>query len=902
MSLSLALNNALSGLNVSQRSLAVLSNNVANANTEGYSRQVVEVSPQVAGRQGSGVRIEQIVRRIDSYLNRATQEQSTQVGQASTVSEYMSRIQVMMGQPGGTNSLDEYMNSFFNVLQSLAETPELSSFRSQAVNAGTILARELSTLAGSLEDLRYEADQNLQNELKVLNTEILRLQETNLSIYRAEAMGEPTASFLDQRDVLIKSISSYVDVKVNYQENGEAYVYTAAGLTLLESRASQFIYNGANSITTFTGDGTLGAITLDTLDERGQFINRPVEVVSSGVNKDITTVLRSGKLKGLLDVRDREIPDMLAQLDQIASRLRDEINAIHNKGSGVPAATSLTGDRAVGYDEGLEWSGTVRIAALRTDGSAPDARYGSSDGGFPALDLDLDALRSEYGDLLTVETIMNEINAHFAPRNNAVIENMQNVQLAALSNTVPDTGNTFNFDFELENISDSASNFWVTDLQVLDAGGGTIDTQNLAAANQVTLNAAGTFLTTAGSNVVTVNATGHGYSAGDVVYMNNVTGPVDGIPASEFNGRAFRITNVTANSYDIEVVTPAGTGTTVNMAGVTSLDADARQIAGSKSRTGDGGFTVDLSGNPTSAYYTVRANVMVEDDNGNLTATTVEYRVNGNATDTINERYEARAVGAGGTLETPTSQRALIKAQLVDADGNIALPGEEGFLQIVGQPVPGQPGETYTIVIDDLTSKELGRPNDPNPVAGSGWGMSHFFGLNNFFVSNEPSRTGDTVDGSALAMQVRQDILDNPNLISTGTLSRTPSTPVSGEYPDWSYERTAGANSVAQMMAKLGIDQLEFKAAGGLPDTVKSFNGYASEVLGYAAATAVTAESRYSDQLALLEGFESRVDSVSGVNIDEEMANTIIFQNAYSASSQVIRTVKELFDTLMASF
>lgn len=902
MSLSLALNNALTGLNVSQRSLAVLSNNVANANTEGYSRQVVEVSPQVAGRQGSGVRIEQIVRRIDSYLNRATQEQTTQVGQASTVSEYMSRIQVMMGQPGGSNSLDEYMNSFFNVLQSLAETPELSSFRSQAVNAGTILAREMSTLAAGLEDLRYEADQNLQNELKTLNTEILRLQETNLSIYRAEAMGEPTASFLDQRDMLIKSISSYVDVKVNYQENGEAYVYTSAGVTLLESRASQFIYNGANSITTFTGDGSLGAITVDTLDERGEFINRPVEVVSSGVNKDITTILRSGKLKGLLDVRDREIPDMLAQLDQIASRLRDEINAIHNKGSGIPAATTLTGDRAVGYDEGLEWTGSVRIAALRSDGSAPNGRYDNVDGGFPALDLDLDALRSEYGDLLTVETIMNEINSHFAPRNNAVIENLQNVQLAALSNTVPDTGNTFNFDFELENISDTASNFWVTDLQVLDSGGATIDTQNLAAANTVTADAAGTFLTTAGSNVVTVNSAGHGYSAGDVVYMTNVTGPVDGIPASEFNGKAFRITNVTANSYDIEVVTPAGTGTTVNMAGVTSLDADARQTAGSKSRTGDGGFTVDLSGNPASAFYTVRANVMVEDDNGNLTATTVEYRVGGNETDTINERYEARAVGAGGTLETPTSQRALVKAQLVNAEGNVALPGEEGFLQIVGQPVPGQPGETYTIVFDDLTSQELGRPNDPNPVAGSGWGMSHFFGLNNFFVSNAPTRTGDSVEGSALAMQVRQDILDNPNLISTGTLSRTPSTPVSGEYPDWSYERTAGANSVAQAMAKLGIDQLQFKAAGGLPDTVKSFNGYASEVLGYAAATAATAEGRYTDQLALLEGFESRVDSVSGVNIDEEMANTIIFQNAYSASSQVIRTVKELFDTLMASF
>lgn len=901
MSLTLALNNALSGLNVSQRSLAVLSNNVANANTPGYSRQVADLSPQVVGGQGAGVRIEQIVRKIDAYLNRATQEQSSKVGQAETVNEFMSRIQVMMGEPGGSNSLDEYIENFFNIIQSLAETPELSSFRSQAVNAGAILAREMSTLAEGLEDLRYQADQDISSELANLNTEIMRLRQVNISIYRAEAMGDSTAGFLDQRDQLIKSISGYVDVKTNIQENGEAYLYTTAGVPLLESRASQFQYNGVGSLTTFTTDSMLSPITIDTVDDAGNFIGRPVEVVSGGTNQDITTVLRSGKIKGLLDVRDREIPDMLDQLDQIASKLRDELNALHNSGSGIPVAQSLTGDRLVGYDEALEWTGSLRIAALKTDGTSPDSRYGNTESGYPALDLDLDALRSEYGDLLTVETIMKEINEHFQPQNNAVIGNMQNVELAAMSNVIPDTGNTFNFDFELSNISETASNFWVTDLEVLDDTNTTIDTQNLDAANAVPANAVGTFTTVAGSNVVTVNATGHGFSEGDVVYLNGVTAPVDGIPPAEFNGKAFRITNVTANSYDIEVITEAGTGTTVTDAGVSGLAADASQPAGQKSRTGGSGFTADLSGNPASAYYTVRATVMVEDDEGNLVATTVDYRVDNNADDTINTRYDARAVGAGGELIAPDAQRALVEARLVNAEGNIAKPGEEGYLQIVGLSDPsGTTGQVYGVAIDDLNSQELGRPNDPTPVEGSGRGLSHFFGLNNFFVSNDPIKTGDSVAGSALALQVRQDIIDNPNLISMGSLTQTPT--AAGQLTDYSYERTSGDNSVVQLMARLGLDQLTFEASGGLPTTVKSFNGYASEILGFVAAEAAGAEGKLTDEQALLEGFEARVDSVSGVNIDEEMANTIIFQNAYSASSQVIRTVKELFDTLLSSF
>lgn len=902
MSLTLALNNALSGINVSQKSLGVLSNNVANANTPGYSRQVAELSPQLAGSQGSGVRVEQIVRKIDTYLTRATQEQTSNVGSADTISEYMSRIQVMMGKPGANNSLDAYVENFFNIMQSLAETPELSSFRSQAVNSGVILARELSTLAGGIEDLRYEADQELQTTLKNANTEIQRLHEVNLSIYRAAAMGESTAGFLDQRDILLRKISSYVDIKVNEQKTGEVYVYTSSGVPLLENNPSQFRYNGVSSLTTFTGDGTLPPITVDALDSGGNFVGRPVEVVSSGVNKDIETVLRGGKIKGLLDIRDNELPDMLAQLDQIASMLRDEMNALHNSGSGLPAASSLTGDRAVGYDEAVEWTGTMRIAALMEDGTSPAGRYDNTDSGFPALDLNFDALRSQYGDLLTVETIMKEINSHFQPQNNASVGNMKNIQLAAISNTVPDAGNTFNFDFELENFSATASNFWMTDFQILDDGGAVIDTQNPAAANQVTMDATGTFLTTAGSNIVTVNAVGHGFSSGDVVYMNGVSGAVDGIPAAEFNGQAFRITNVTNDSYDIELVSDAATGTSVDDAAVTALTADARQMAGSISRTGDGGFTADVSGAPASSFYTVRANVMVEDDEGNLVATTIDYRVPGNQQDVVNQRYAARAVGAGGTLEVPTQQRALVEARLVNANGEIAGKDEEGFLQIVGKAVPGEPGQTYTIVVDDLDSREIGRPNDATPVQGSERGFSHYFGLNNFFTSNNLNKTGDAVEGSALAMSVRQDIIDNPNLITMGSLTRTPSTPTGGEAPDYSYERTTGDNSVAQRIARLGLDQHSFSAAGGLPTTIKSFNGYASEVLGYSAATAASAETRASDEQSLLDGFQARSDAISGVNIDEEMANTIIFQNAYSASSQVIRTVKELFDTLMASF
>ncbi|MCH2546192.1 MAG: flagellar hook-associated protein FlgK [Alphaproteobacteria bacterium] len=902
MSLTLALNNALSGMNVAQRSLGVLSNNVANANTVGYSRQTAELSPQVTGSQGAGVRIDQIVRKIDEYLTRAVQDQTSNVGSTQVISDYMSRIQVMMGEPGGSNSLDEYVENFFNVLQSLAESPELSSFRAQAVNAGVILAREVSNLAQGLEDLRFQADVDLKSGLNTVNNEIMRLSEINQSIYRAQSMGDSTANFLDQRDLSLKKIAEFVDIKVNELDNGEVYVYTSKGSALLEYQPYQFQYNGVSSLTTFTSDSPLGSITLDAVRDDGTFIGRPETVVTSGVNHDITTTLVSGKLTGLLDLRDNTIPNMLDQLDEIAAKLRDEMNAIHNTGSGIPAAGIMTAERPLGYDDATEWTGSARIAILNEDGTSPASRYSNTDFGFMALDLDFDAMRSQYGDLLTTQNIMDEINQHFAPQNKAVVNNMDNLGLAAISNTIPDTGNTFTFDVEMQNISATNSNLWVTNLEVLDSLGASIDNQNLAPANTITLNAANTFATSAGSNVITVAATGHGYSNGDVIFLNNVAGPVDGIPAAEFNGRAFKVTNVTANSFDIEVTTNAALGLSTSMAGVTSLVNDATQIPGVKSRTGGAGYTVDLSGAPASVFYTVRASVIVEDDRGNLVTTTVDYRVDNLENNVVNQRYAARAVGAGATLEVPISPRPMVVAQLVDEDGNIASANEKGYLQLVAQKVPGEPEKKYTIAIDDLDSKQIGRPNESPIVQGSNQGFSHYFGMNNFFSSNVLSVDGDTVAGSALALKVRDDIIDNPNLVSMGTLSRTPSTVADGQPVDFSYERTTGENSVAQRLAKLGINQLQFDAAGGLPSTNKSFNGYAAEILGFTAATASSATANASDEQTLLSGFEERVNSVSGVNIDEEMANTIIFQNAYSASAQVIRTVKELFDTLIGAF
>src|SRR5438128_362001 len=120
MSLTLSLNNALSGLRANQQAISVLSHNISNANTDGYSREIVQQSATYIAGVGTGVRIDDVVRKVDKYLQRAVQTQGSTLSSATVIDDYYQRINVLMGQPGSGNTLDANMTGFFTSLQSLA--------------------------------------------------------------------------------------------------------------------------------------------------------------------------------------------------------------------------------------------------------------------------------------------------------------------------------------------------------------------------------------------------------------------------------------------------------------------------------------------------------------------------------------------------------------------------------------------------------------------------------------------------------------------------------------------------------------------------------------------------------------------------------------------------------------
>lgn len=904
MSLSLALNTALQGLHVNQQTMAVISNNIANANTEGYSRQVVDLASVAIDGKGQGVRIEDIVRKVDNYLIKTINRHTSELSRSEVIDDYLERAQIVLGEPGQENSIDEQIEIFFNALQAMADTPDRVSTRAAVVEAAETLALEFSNLAYSLEELRFEADRDIKISVKVINDTLTELAAINEAIAEADAFGSSKANLFDQRDNALKVLAEHIDISTYEQKSGVVHVYIGQGLSILDEVQYQLEYPRSNTITSLIDDSAIPAITVQPLDTDGRPFGEPTAITTHAVSSEVEASFFNGRIFGLMQLRDELFPSMLEQLDTLAYTLREEFNLIHNNGSGYPAAAELTGTREVRASQRSDWTGSVMIAVLNEDGTPAQAAFPDEDGGLRPLTMDLGSLNSGFGaGSPTVQTIIDEINNYFAtPVRKVSLGNINQIQLAMVSNRVPGLGGapTIEFDFDLENISADSGDFWINGVSIFDDMA--VDISNVTSTiPSIQLDPVTTFQTTAGSNRVRVAATSaHGLQVGDRVRLNDPGVAVDGIPGAEFDGY-FVVQAINGNTFDIDVVTLAGAGGVTAVAAQTALPVYETVLAGDRDRTGDNGtFSANLSGNANSTYYDILVDMAVREPDGTVSTTQVFYRITSPQTNTMNDRFAPLSVAAGdGILQASGASSPYLRALLVDEDGNEIAKTNGSYGDGSGYLKLETLDSIYTLAIDQISSSHGGLSADTPAVPATLRGFSSYFELNDFFVNHESTAIGTALKNSAVNMAVRKDILATPSLISTGNLERSnqPADPL--ELPLYTYERYSGDHSIAQQLAALGNQAMNFTAAGGLPANTLTFGNYAGDILGFNAAITVSASMKFENDTILMEGYLQRATAISGVNLDEELANTIIYQHAYTASARVITVTDELMQTLL---
>ena len=386
MSLALTLSNALSGLAVNQSALQVTSNNVANANTVGYSRKTVELESRLIDGIGSGVQIAGIDRAVDDFLVREVRRETANLGERDVRREFYARLQSLFGTVGDNSSIGAAITRFATAIETVATSPEVAAHRLDAVNTGAAAARDLNELADRIQELRGEANREIAAGVEDINQQLRTIAELNTKITSLTQSGQTTGELEDQRGLAIDKLSEYLPIQYFERSNGQMVVLTRTGQPLVEARASVLAYTPAAVVTSaqaYVAPGEPGYPGLIP----GIVVNpgTPPDPIADST-RDLTPLLDNGRLSALIEMRDTTLPDIAAQFDEMAAVLRDQVNAIHNAGVAFPGPTQITGSLALpaGAATPIAASGFVRIGTVDADGTL----------NAPRLDLDLGTVTS----------------------------------------------------------------------------------------------------------------------------------------------------------------------------------------------------------------------------------------------------------------------------------------------------------------------------------------------------------------------------------------------------------------------------------------------------------------------------------------------------------------------------
>jgi flagellar hook-associated protein 1 FlgK len=334
--------------------------NIANANTAGYARRVVDfaaippANPHTSA--GGGVQVMDVRAVRDSLLDRRYYQEQPPQAKASAINDSLQVAQVAIGDAG--SSIDSQLSAFFDSWATLADNPTSSTARSQVAAQGQQLAAAFRDITGRLTSSAQDADTSVRTTVDQINTLAGQIASLNQKIQAAGVDGSLTLR--DQQGQALKQLSQLVDIEVINNQDGTVQVSYAQGHALV---VGQNAYQ-------------LGITSAPTTG---------LAQVMSGAD-NVTTFVSGGKLAGYINVRDTLIPNYKTQLDNLAYAVATQVNTQHTAGfnaagtaapnffqplaSATGAAAAITMNAAVVADP----SQVAAAAVANTPGDNNNAR------------------------------------------------------------------------------------------------------------------------------------------------------------------------------------------------------------------------------------------------------------------------------------------------------------------------------------------------------------------------------------------------------------------------------------------------------------------------------------------------------------------------------------------------
>lgn len=394
------------GLTTQQTALYTVGHNISNANTDGYSRQRVNMeatngfpgvgmnAPKVPGYLGTGVQAGSITRIRDQFIDNQYRQETSKLGYWSAKSDAVSQMEDVLSEPS-EYGLNKAFDNFYASLQDLSAKPESAATRAVVAQRGEHLADSFNYISTQLTQIQTNLKNEISTESGKVNSIIKQIAALNQQIGNVEPNGYLPNDLYDARDSLLDQLSEYFNVTVDYTPSGGNALAIAEGsmnvyIKLDDGSKVQVVNKDKGATLTANGykpvvDTTTNQVTSykkDVLDKSDTFTPfTDFTVTMDGANSTITydqfDNVGSGKMASLINsygyatqttdtvdvpagaelLSDGLYPDKLEELNLLAQKFADEFNELHKVGFTLGDTSAHGGDFFVDN----KGNGTIKI-------------------------------------------------------------------------------------------------------------------------------------------------------------------------------------------------------------------------------------------------------------------------------------------------------------------------------------------------------------------------------------------------------------------------------------------------------------------------------------------------------------------------------------------------------------
>ncbi|MEF3255246.1 MAG: flagellar hook-associated protein FlgK [Deferribacterales bacterium] len=368
------LHTAVSGLFVSQAGIDITGHNIANLNTEGYSRQravLVTQSPLnvTPGPFGRGAKLDAVIRTYDDVLAKTLRNESSSLTFWEGLKTSLERVGMYFNELESGSGLGDDLKEYFNAWSDLSNTAPDNSDESLVkrrtlIEKASTLTQKIQESYSNIENLRNENDNNIKLKIDRINDLANNIAFLNYQLAKSEASGNIANDLRDKRELLLNQLSDIVGIVTSEKHDGQLSVFIG-GIAIVDSAQ-------ANKLFAISNDNNNG--------------HYDIYWGAGGVDKpqiDITDKITSGELFAELKIRDSYLKNYSDQLNELAISIINTTNQFHSLGQGLKRFDQITSNNGVinpsykfnetpGKFEFPVNKGIFRIALYNSEGEITD--------------------------------------------------------------------------------------------------------------------------------------------------------------------------------------------------------------------------------------------------------------------------------------------------------------------------------------------------------------------------------------------------------------------------------------------------------------------------------------------------------------------------------------------------